>query len=198
MIYVEKMLLLHYKKLGLTDDEVLILLLTYTLIETGTPFINPNDLALFSNFSITKIDVIFSSLTTKGWILTVIDEHGHAKSSVQPLIEKLYDILFQQNKKEKNKETADNKEIYALFENFFARPLSPLEYDIINGWLKKGYTKQQIQAALDISKLNTNHSIRYIDTILFEEDKRKELSDEDYERRLQETIELSQIDWLNK
>lgn len=199
-INVERMLILNYKKLGLSDDEVIILLLTYALIKNGTEFINPTDLALFSNFSVTKVDVIFSTLSSKGWIKTEINDKGIVKSNVNQLIDKLYQLLLNDYKKEeKNKKSEnDNKEIYALFENFFARPLSPLEYDIINDWIKKDYTFQQIQAAVEISKLNANHSIRYIDTILFEEDKKREMSVEDYEKRLQETIELSKIDWLNK
>lgn len=51
MLDVEKMLILNYKKLGLNDDEVILLLLTYTLYQTGNTFINPSDLALFSNFT---------------------------------------------------------------------------------------------------------------------------------------------------
>ena len=53
-INVERMLILNYKKLGLNDDEVVILLLTYALIKNGTGFINPSDIALFSSFSVHK------------------------------------------------------------------------------------------------------------------------------------------------
>ncbi len=198
-INVERMLILNYKKLGLNDDEVVILLLTYALIKNGTEFINPSDIALFSSFSVTKIDVVFSSLCNKGWIKTEIDDEGKARTDVDYLIERLYGLLLSNYKKEeKSKSSNDNKEIYLLFENFFARPLSPLEYDIINGWIKEKISYEQIKAALEIAKLSTNHSIRYIDTILYEEKRKQEMSEEEYDKSLQETIELSKIDWLNK
>ena len=198
-INVERMLILNYKKLGLNDDEVVILLLTYALIKNGTGFINPSDIALFSSFSVTQIDVVFSSLCNKGWIKTEIDDEGKARTDVDYLIERLYGLLLSNYKKEeKSKSSNDNKEIYLLFENFFARPLSPLEYDIINGWIKEKISYEQIKAALEIAKLSTNHSIRYIDTILYEEKRKQEMSEEEYDKSLQETIELSKIDWLNK
>ena len=68
----DQLLLLNYKKLKLTDDEALVLLLTHSLVESGSKFVNPNDLALLCNFSTTKIDVVYSSLTQKGYIKTDI------------------------------------------------------------------------------------------------------------------------------
>ncbi len=202
MIQVEKLLMLNYKEMGISDDEVVILLLTYTLIKTGNSFINPADLALLCNFTETKIDVLYTKLISKGLIKTEIHDNGSVSTSIQPLIEKLNEIYVNNfNKKasanEDNKES-NEKNVYNLFEQFFGRPLSPLEYDIINGWLEKKYTYDEISRAVDLCKQSPNHSIRYIDTILFEEHKKKEMGDAAYQDDLQETIELSKIDWLNK
>ena len=201
MLDVEKMLILNYKKLGLNDDEVILLLLTYTLYQTGNTFINPSDLALFSNFTVTKIDVLYTNLIAKGWIQTHIDEKGTVQTDLSLMHQKLNELYVnewqqRQKKEEKKEETEIN--VFTLFENFFGRPLSPLEYDIINGWLDKKYTYEEIQLAVNLCAQSANHSIRYIDTILFEEHKKKQLSETEYQNQLQETIELSKIDWLNK
>ncbi len=203
MIQVEKLLMLNYKSMGINDDEVVILLLTYTLIKMGNNFINPADLALFCNFTETKIDVLYTKLIAKGLIKTEIHENGSVTTSIQPLIEKLCQIYVETLQKDLNLtkntiEDRDQQNVFALFEQFFGRPLSPLEYDIINGWLEKKYTYQEIKLAVDICAQSPNHSIRYIDTILFEEHKKKEMGDSAYQEDLQETIELSKIDWLNK
>ena len=64
--------------------------------------------------------------------------------------------------------------------------------------VRQKYTYEEIQLAVNLCAQSANHSIRYIDTILFEEHKKKQLSETEYQNQLQETIELSKIDWLNK
>ena len=83
-------------------------------------------------------------------------------------------------------------------QSFFNRPLSPLEYDVIQGWKNKKYPFALIKAASELALQSGNKSIRYIDTIIYEENKKQEIGEEEYQKRQQETIELSKVDWLNK
>ena len=59
-INFERLLTLNYRKIGLSDDEFVLLLITYELVQTGTSFVNPSDLSLLCGFTTTKIDVVFS------------------------------------------------------------------------------------------------------------------------------------------
>lgn len=198
-INVERLLVLNYKKLGLNDDELVILLLTYALLKSGNQFINPSDLALLSNFTETKIDVIFTSLYAKGLIKTEISSEGKVNTNMDELIKLITLQLTKAIKPlEKVKKEEDNTSLYQLLETFFGRPLSPLEIDIIDGWIEKKYSLEMIKNCIEMSNNQANRSIRYLDTILFEENKKKEMSATEYQDRLQETIELSKIDWLNK
>ena len=90
------------------------------------------------------------------------------------------------------------EDIFKYMQNFFNRPLSPLEYDVIQVWKSKKYDFALIKASCEIAAQTGNKSIRYIDTIIFEENKKLELGVEEYQRNQQETIELSKVDWLNK
>ena len=63
---------------------------------------------------------------------------------------------------------------------------------------KQNYEINLIKAACEVAMQTNNKSIRYIDTIIFEENKKQEIGAEEYQKREQETIELSTIDWLNK
>ena len=90
------------------------------------------------------------------------------------------------------------EDVFKFMQSFFNRPLSPLEYDVIQSWKNKKYEFALIKAASEIAAQTNNKSIRYIDTIIFEESKKAEIGDEEYQKRQQETIELSNIDWLNK
>lgn len=200
LIQFEKVFLLNYKKLNLTDDEALLLLITYSLVSSGTKFVNPNDLELLCNFSSTKIDVVYSSLTNKNYISTEILDDGTVITSFDAITEELLKFIQEDQKKivsaRQSKEEENN--LFDYMEKFFGRLLSPLEYEVIQTWKNKKYSYKLVKAACEIAQSGNNKSIRYIDTILFEETKKIELGPEEYSRREQETIELSQVDWLNK
>lgn len=59
--------------------------------------------------------------------------------------------------------------IFQLFEQEFGRPLSPMEYETINGWLDQdGYAEELIRFALKESVFAGKLHFRYIDRILLE------------------------------
>ena len=200
-INFERLLTLNYKRIGLTDDEYLLLSITYELVQTGTKFVNPSDLALLCNFSTTKIDVVYSGLIAKKFVSNEFSPSGSIYTSfdgiVKKLLECLDDEVDEQEAKDKKAKIVE-EDVFKYMQSFFNRPLSPLEYDVIQGWKTKKYDFALIKAACEIAAQTGNKSIRYIDTIIFEENKKLELGVEEYQRSQQETIELSKVDWLNK
>ena len=196
-----RLLTLNYKKIGLSDDEYILLSITYELVQTGTKFVNPSDLALLCNFSTTKIDVVYSGLISKNFIKNEFSPTGTIYTSFDGIVKKLLECLddevdIQEAKSKKSKIVKED--FFEYMEKFFTRPLSPLEYDVIQGWKNKKYEFALIKAACEIAAQTGNKSIRYIDTIIFEENKKNEIGAEEYQKREQETIELSTVDWLNK
>ena len=200
-INFERLLTLNYKRIGLTDDEYLLLSITYELVQTGTKFVNPSDLALLCNFSTTKIDVVYSGLISKKLVTNEFSSTGAIFTSFDGIVKKLLggleDEVDEQEAKDKKAKIVE-EDIFKYMQNFFNRPLSPLEYDVIQGWKSKKYDFALIKASCEIAAQTGNKSIRYIDTIIFEENKKLELGVEEYQRNQQETIELSKVDWLNK
>lgn len=196
-----RLLTLNYKKIGLSDDEYVLLSITYELVQTGTKFVNPSDLALLCNFSTTKIDVVYSGLIAKNLISNEFSPSGSIYTSFDGITKKLLECLddevdSQEAKSKKSK--IKSEDFFKYMETFFTRPLSPLEYDVIQSWKNKKYEFALIKAACEIAAQTGNKSIRYIDTIIFEENKKNEIGAEEYQKREQETIELSTVDWLNK
>ena len=196
-----RLLTLNYKKIGLSDDEYILLSITYELVQTGTKFVNPSDLALLCGFTTTKIDVVYSGLIAKNYISNEFSSTGSIYTSFDGIVKKLLECLddevgHQQAKNKKNVALKD--EVLTYMETFFARPLSPLEFDVIQSWKSKNYEFELIKAACEVALKSNNKSIRYIDTIIFEENKKQEIGAEEYQKRQQETIELSTVDWLNK
>lgn len=200
-INFERLLTLNYKKIGLSDDEFVLLSITYELVQTGTKFVNPSDLALLCGFSTKKIDVIFSELVEKKLIGNEFNSQGVVVTSFNGIVEKLLNCLedevdVQQAKDKKDKIVEED--VFKYMQTFFNRPLSPLEYDVIQVWKNKKYSFPLIKAACEIAAASNNKSIRYIDAIIFEENKKNEIGELEYQKRQQETIEISKIDWLNK
>ena len=90
--------------------------------------------------------------------------------------------------------------LFSLFEKEFVRPLSPMEYEIINEWIRSGISEELISEALKEAILNGVKSIRYIDKILLSwkekgyksaSDVRSSLKKED-----ESTPELFSYNWL--
>lgn len=102
-----------------------------------------------------------------------------------------------------SKEEKNDSNIYSIFEKELARPLSPIEYELINGWLECNYKEGIILAALKEAVFNGVNNFRYIDKILFEWNKKGIDSLEKVEKNKKEfkkeenNIEVPDYDWLN-
>ena len=92
-INFERLLTLNYKKIGLNDDEFVLLLITYELVQTGTKFVNPSDLALLCGFTPTKIDVVYSGLISKKLVSNEFSPSGVMFTSFDGIVKKLLSCL---------------------------------------------------------------------------------------------------------
>ena len=102
---------------------------------------------------------------------------------------------------EKNKKVEET-EIYSAFEHEFARTISPMEYEIIHTWLEKGFSEELILGALKEAIYNGVTSLRYIDKILYEWQKKGYKSMKDVQTirsnsKQEETKELFDYNWLD-
>lgn len=82
--------------------------------------------------------------------------------SLTPLYESLW------KKVEKKKEDDAKETIFDTFQKELGRNISPMEYEIINAWLEKDFSDELILGALKEAVYNGVSSLRYIDKILYE------------------------------
>ena len=82
--------------------------------------------------------------------------------SLVPIYKTMFEILEQKEQKKK-KET-----IFDMFQKELGRNISPMEYEIINAWLEKGFSEELVEGALKEAVYNGVSSLRYIDKILYE------------------------------
>jgi len=108
----------------------------------------------------------FGSLLDKKLITlnSVKNESGKIIDKVS--LENFYSDL---KKTVKNQEKEELKnDVFSEFQKEYGKPLSGMDYEIINAWLNNGFTEELIIGALKEALYNGVASLRYIDKILYE------------------------------
>lgn len=95
------------------------------------------------------------------------------------------------------------QDVFSQVEKEFGRTLSPIECEIINGWLDTGNSEELIVGALKEATYNGVKNLRYIDKILYEWGKKGFKTMNDVTTHLKSTDdnknnpELFDYDWLD-
>lgn len=193
----------NYKKLGLSENELSIILVTNSLIQKGVDFITPDIIALKMTLDFNEIDSCFTNLLKKD-ILT-LEGKEKLKISIEPLKKKLIDIFYEELKSETNKvSNKEQSDIFVLFETEFGRALSQFEVNTIKDWFEQGNSAATIKEALNVATLAKVKTIRYIDKVLLEWKRREEIAkngvsplSEKWRKNLEETMEIAKINWMD-
>lgn len=168
-----------YKRLGLTESQVMLLLHILLFQEKeGKYFPTVNELADRMSLSADQLIECLQSLVRGGYLL--IEEEVDTKGlrcerySLTPLLSKLAS-LYLEGKQEATpavevplQEDA-YQNLFHIFEQEFGRPLSPMECETLSQWLDHdGYSSELITAALREAVFCNKVNFRYIDRILLE------------------------------
>ena len=130
---IPKNLFLNYKKLDITEEELIILIY---IINLGDKIIyNPQ--IFVDNLKIDKYKVmdILNNLSLKNIISIKLEKNEKGISEEYIYTDVLYNKLFNIIIEEKNNINIDNTDMFSLFETELGRTLSPMECEIIKEWL---------------------------------------------------------------
>lgn len=160
-----------YKKLGLKENEVMVILVIDHLLEQGNRFVEKDALSLRMALPSKEIDAILSSLLQRKLIAFETDKDGSVFTSLEPIREKVYAELAKTMDYEKSIIYDENLErrlssLSELFEKHFGRTLSPLEHDTIGDWVRAGYTDEEIKDALKDALKTERKTVRNVSKIL--------------------------------
>ncbi len=144
-----------------------------------------------------KVDVnlileAFNNLISKNIINLETDKDLTGKRYDKVSIAKFYQKLEEENKKQEKAKIKDD--IFTKFESEFQRPLTGTEFEIIKAWLEKMYSEELILKALEEAVYNGATSIRYIDTILYEWNKKGFKTKEDVDNYLKNRYENKKLE----
>ncbi len=199
-IIIPKILFLNYKKIGLTEVELI-----FVIYLLNNNIFNPKQISIDLGITLNEVMENMETLSSKGIIKLESKKTGNIRNeniNLEGLYDKLtFNILNTEDKQE------NNKNIYDTFEKEFGRTISPMEYEIIGAWLENGTSEEIITLALKEATYNGVSNLRYIDKIISEWTKKGIKTKEDVEKsrmnfkqkkEIKEKNDILNYDWLNE
>lgn len=201
------LLLDSYKKLGLSEEDVMVCLMIDHLLKQGNRLVTADLLALKMNRKAKEIDATMVGLVKRNYLEYEVTG-GEMRTSLKPLETKLYaefEKALTQNRQNLNaaERNAELSELYAYFEKRLARALSPIEKEFIANWLDDAYGVKTIKDALEDALAAGKKTIKSIDKILRSNRAREDISKEGYtgvssrwSADIERTIEIAKTKWV--
>ncbi|GEL14366.1 DnaD domain protein [Pediococcus cellicola] len=175
---VSNYLLSNFHRVGLTNDELIIYLIIEKQREQGDRFPSSKLIAEETGLSESKVYELLHEMIQNNLMEIKTVKHADGKSYDQYSFERLFEKLLQSAnhevvKQQQTNEKMDRETIFAQIESEFGRPLSPIEYETINQWLNDDhYAPEMISLALKEAVLSQAYSLRYMDRILLNWEKK--------------------------
>jgi len=158
--------------------------------------------AIYSNGYNGLDEVRSRSLVTKNLIKVNAEKDCFGKIREKVCLDNFYNEI-KNDYKMKEKEVT-KEDIYSVFEKEFGRTLSSMDCEIINAWIENGFSEELILSALKEAVYNGATSLRYIDKVLYEWNRKgikapddvKKMMEKEPEAPLYETSVMN-YNWLN-
>lgn len=204
-IILPRYLFNYYVRLGITSEELIILI--FVIDRGDRAEYNPEAISNALCIDKFKVMELLDSLSQKKIISIEVEKNKAGKSeeyiSLDLMYKKIMNIILA---KEETK-TFDNGDIFSIFESEFGRTISSMECQIIKGWIDDKFSHELIMEALKEAIYNGATSLKYIETILYSWRKKGYKTKEDvreaknkyYENKKteKEEKEIFYYDWLN-
>ena len=204
------LLLNNYKKLGINENELVVLLMMNNFSQSGNNLFTQESFLPYTNFSNSQLDDIFVSLLSKNLIEYQLN-NGKMQTNLNPLRERLYQELTKSIlgndiiQEEKKKQKLEN--LYKTFNTAFKRELAPFEINKIEDWLVSGYSVEQILYALRKAQSFGKLSMKNINTYLLQSKIEKDVEEEGYsfhkpnqtkqeEKGVDDAVKILKTPWL--
>lgn len=157
-------ILKNIKKNKLSLDEALLIIYFYSNNSHAVLDIDEIE----EKFALNELETMqaFEKLANKNLISIKMEKNKEGKMEEIIDLTPLYESIAMDIGEECKKDSTNN--IFSLFEAEFGRPLSSMEFQLINNWLDKGISEDLINSALKEAIFNGSFTLRYIDSILME------------------------------
>lgn len=172
------LLLKQYKEIGLTDQEMMLIIHTIQFKQEGKDFPSIQEWTERMTSDEVQVIAMLQKLVQKGYLAiedTIEKETGMRAEIIRldPLYQKLAALFAAKHAAvsatDQNPKKSEGQNLYTVFENEFGRPLSPIECETLGMWQDQdSYSDELIIAALREAVISNKLFFRYIDRILYE------------------------------
>ena len=201
-IVVPKIIFNKYKKLNITEEELILLI--YMINVGNKVTYNPELFSKELDINKYKVMELINSLFEKQIINIIVEKNQYNKTEEYIVFDLLYNKLIKEiiGVEEKTEEVGND--IFTIFEQELGRTISPMEYDMIKTWVTN-YNKEIVIEALKEAVYNGVNSFRYIDKILSEWNKKGLKTKDDvirdknnYRNKKKENVDYFEYNWLEE
>jgi len=192
---VSNLLFQYYRKLGLNEQELILYLQLLQFQQQGVYFPSMDTISQYMGITIDAGFKLIQQLIDKSIIAMETQRNEYGKTEdrydLTLVYTKLELIINQENDLLDEQEQEDKQvHLFNQFEQEFGRALSPMELETIQLWLNSDhYSVELIELALREAILNQAYSLKYIDRILLNWERKnltsKQAIQKDQKRRLE-------------
>ena len=202
-IVLPRYLFNYYLRLGITAEELIILI--FVIDEGDQVIYDPSSIGESLGMDKYKVMELLNNLSEKKIISIIVEKNSDGKSaefiSLDLLYSKIMGLIVDKKNENKN---LDNSDLFSVFESEFGRTISPMECQVIKGWVDDNFSHELILEALKEAIYNGATSLRYIETVLYTwrkkgyKTKQDIIASKDKMRESKkEEKEVFYYDWLN-
>lgn len=145
----------------------------------------------------------YGTLMAKKLISVKAEKDGFGKIRETVSLDNFYNEMKSEYKIKEKEET--KSDIYEVFEKNFGRTLSNTDFEIINAWIESGFSEELIESALKEAVYNGTLTLRYVDKVLYEWNRKGIKEPSDIRKALEKEPEtplyessVMNFDWLNE
>ncbi len=170
----------YYKQLGLSENDLAVILVVEHLASQRNEFITAPMIALKMNLSEQEIDQILAKLYTLN-MLEIVTQGSKTFTSLEPL-QKLVYKNFQQSvfteeeiEQDIERDTTRSKVLKEM-EKLLNRTLSPIEVERVNSWIYDGISEDIIMNSILDAKSKNVNNINQVDKLILYRMRREDQS----------------------
>ena len=169
-----------YKVLGLSENELAVILVIEHLSQQENDLITAPMISLKMNLSEKEIDEILAKLYTAK-MLEIETKGNRTLTSLRPLQDMVYKAfqrsIFSEEEIEKDRELDEvRRRVLVEMEKLLNRTLSPIEVDRVNSWITEGVSEDIIMNSILDAKAKNQTSINNVDRYILYRMRREDKS----------------------
>ncbi len=168
----------YYKELGLSENDLAVILVIEHLSELQNDLITAPMIALKMNLSEKEIDEILAKLYTLN-MLEITTKGSKTYTSLEPLQKLVYknfqESIFSEEEIQKDLKRDETREkVLREMEKLLNRTLSPIEVERVNSWIYDGISEDIIMNSILDAKMKNINNINQVDRLILHRMRRED------------------------